>query len=523
MFAPPTTTHAKIRPAVGSRASCVPEEQLGIIVHGSRTSAQLSCTEVPSLQSNKRRERHSQSIAIVGGGVSGIWSALTLAGLGYHNITLIERELRVGGKASAFEHDGRKYPLGAVGTPLALESASFSEEQLFEKPGKFAAKLLGRTGRRLQVLNANNLVLGDATWPVPFPKHELTAQEPVEDWQHAFGAHGRPERFYPNNIDFSKSEELGGSDPVPKRLLPRWGTPQTSWPLVYVSAHGYGVAEARDAPPYYYWARFSQKATNAGGSGPLGFAAPGHNPLGPRGPALRGWDTTSMFEQKLAKAHIQVRTGSAVSAITRAADSVTVRTDDGRVDKYDHLILASDLKASLRFLDATQGERELFSKIRHLPYYTVASFISLPWLATGSVYYLGDHQAPRGGPHDLHASDAGRATAGCPTIMLKANKGSNLTITWAYGGHGVGPAQIEACLHETVLRLGGKFGGVRFFKEWPDYFPHVTQEELRKNFHVHLDAMQGQRRMHMVGEVFNLPLVSECVDWARYIIRRAFA
>ena len=27
----------------------------------------------------------------------------------------------------------------------------------------------------------------------------------------------------------------------------------------------------------------------------------------------------------------------------------------------------------------------------------------------------------------------------------------------------------------------------------------------------------------MVGEVFNLPLVSECVDWARYLIRRQFA
>ena len=26
-----------------------------------------------------------------------------------------------------------------------------------------------------------------------------------------------------------------------------------------------------------------------------------------------------------------------------------------------------------------------------------------------------------------------------------------------------------------------------------------------------------------VGELFNLPLVSECVDWARYVVRRHFA
>ena len=29
-------------------------------------------------------------------------------------------------------------------------------------------------------------------------------------------------------------------------------------------------------------------------------------------------------------------------------------------------------------------------------------------------------------------------------------------------------------------------------------------------------------RTVMVGEVFNLPLVSECVDWARYVVRREF-
>ena len=98
------------------------------------------------------------------------------------------------------------------------------------------------------------------------------------------------------------------------------------------------------------------------------------------------------------------------------------------------------------------------------------------------------------------ASDAGVATAGCPTIMLKANKGSNLTITWAYGGAGVGAPQMEACLRRTVLEMGGRFGGVRFIKPWHDYFPHVDAAALRANFHKQLDARQGQRRTVMVGE-----------------------
>ena len=73
-----------------------------------------------------------------------------------------------------------------------------------------------------------------------------------------------------------------------------------------------------------------------------------------------------------------------------------------------------------------------------------------------------------------------------------------------------------------MLRMGGKFGGVNFIKPWADYFPHVDEAQLRANYHKKLDALQGKRRTVMVGEVFNLPLVSECVDWARYVVRREF-
>lgn len=372
------------------------------------------------------------------------------------------------------------------------------------------------------MLNANHLLLDEkSTWPIPFPRAELTSATPVTDWKRAFGSKGPPERFYPHQIDFSSPDKvkLATESKLLPSLIPRWGQPRSSWPLVYVSAHGYGVAQAKDAPPLYYWTRFAQKSTNAGAAGPLGMAAPGWNPIGPRGPALRGWDSTSLFERKLREAGVSVRTGVAVTSVTRGAEHVSVTTADGSRADFDQLVLAADLKSSLSFLDASPTERELFSKVRHQPYYTVTSLIELPWLATGSVYYLGSNQAPTAG---RDAGDAGRATAGCPTILLKANQGSNLTISWAYGGLGVGAAQIEACLRDTVLRMGGRFGGIRFIKEWPDYFPHVPAEELRANFHQRLDALQGRRRMFMVGEVFNLPLVSECVDWARFLIRRHF-
>lgn len=478
----------------------------------------------PQSETEDDRMRRDKPIAIVGGGVSGIFAALTLVELGYHNVTILEREMRVGGKAAAFEYSKLKYPVGAVGTPLALPEASFGESKLLERPLRFGASLFGRTGRQLQILSANNLVIG-TMWPQPFPASELTNPAPVSDWKGYFGARGSTSRFYPHRIDFaptSAASDLANThSPLSHLVIPRWGAPQTAWPLVYVSAHGYGVAQAADAPPLYYWMRFAQKSTNAGAGGPLGMSGPlGKGPIGPRGPALRGWDSTSLFERKLRAAGVRVRTGSSVTSIVRSSRDVRITTTDGTVGEYDRIVLASDLKGALTYLDADAAERDLFGKIVHQPYYTVTSFISLPWLASGSVYYLGDHQAP-GSARDN--TDAGHATAGCPTIMLKANKQSNLTITWAYGGAGIGAPQMEACLRDTVLKMGGKFGGVHFIKPWHDYFPHVSAADLQDNFHQRLDVLQGRKRMVMVGEIFNLPLVSECVDWARYLVRREFA
>ena len=69
----------------------------------------------------------------------------------------------------------------------------------------------------------------------------------MADWKSAFGAKGAPERFYPHQVDFASPAKSSLTAAAPARqLVPRWGQPRTSWPLVYVSAHGYGVAQAAD-------------------------------------------------------------------------------------------------------------------------------------------------------------------------------------------------------------------------------------------------------------------------------------
>jgi len=109
--------------------------------------AQLAAAEARASEANA-------PIGIIGGGVSGIFAALTLRSLGYHNVTIFESSPRVGGKAGSFEHGGMSFPIGAVSTPFALRESSFTGAQIFEKPIRFAASVVTHSARRLQILGA---------------------------------------------------------------------------------------------------------------------------------------------------------------------------------------------------------------------------------------------------------------------------------------------------------------------------------------------------------------------------------
>lgn len=52
------------------------------------------------------------SVVVLGGGLSGIATAYTLAHAGYRDVTLIERGAKLGGLAGSFQREGHYYPLG---------------------------------------------------------------------------------------------------------------------------------------------------------------------------------------------------------------------------------------------------------------------------------------------------------------------------------------------------------------------------------------------------------------------------
>lgn len=62
----------------------------------------------------------------------------------------------------------------------------------------------------------------------------------------------------------------------------------------------------------------------------------------------------------------RIRSASPVTAVTRSPDAVTVKTADGRIDRYDHVVIATHSDQALALLeDPSPAEREILGRIAY--------------------------------------------------------------------------------------------------------------------------------------------------------------
>ena len=213
---PAALTTTPLRPrfaACSAHAGAVDEPALSSSLRGgfspTDVAQSLQTPAGEALAQARRTSEGSAPIAVIGGGVSGVFAALALRSLGYGSITVIEAAQRLGGKAASFDHGGFSFPIGAVSTPFALREASFTGAQILEKPLRFATSAFAHSRTKLQILDANNLLprrLQGGT-PRRFHASELS-HGATESWKEAFSGTGPPPRFYPHHVDFASKPEL---------------------------------------------------------------------------------------------------------------------------------------------------------------------------------------------------------------------------------------------------------------------------------------------------------------------------
>jgi hypothetical protein len=424
-------------------------------------------------------------IAVIGAGVSGLTAAIYLKKLGYRNVTVFERESYVGGKVLSYEYEGNIYDLGAIiigdeknyknyhellagydipfenfTSPIVahLDGRCCSFEHFFKTNYSFA-----RTLRAL----FNMLFLG-----FKFKKY-LSG-----------GFVDAAPELYINFEDFMHKYKI---EPIADTLCP------------FLIGCGYGCYE--EIPAIYIfrflWLFFRSN--------------------------LRFKNLAKLWREELSSGisgckngcqelwlkiagDLHVETNTEVESIKRNIAGTELNEGlkieivaNGKTRVFDRLIISSPLDETLHYLDVSDEEKQLFSKIVNTDYYVT--------LFKGEGFskslFVRDHIYP--------------STKGKTVAIFCKHCDSNVYTGYQICPPDTHPDELIEILKNDVEKLGGRFDEVITQKNWR-YFPRVDTEALRAGFYERLDELQGQRGTYYIGAIMNFETLENTVDFAKKLV-----
>ncbi len=436
------------------------------------------------------RPTKSDRICIVGAGPGGLSAAFFLTERGYTNVTVLEKNATVGGKARTWWMDGTPIDLGAldvgkdysrvralaelVGQPLVrtapmgvmdfkTETASSQISTLMQSVGKFRlgwllAKYLFLTGVRyadfLEQPGWTGVPL-DLTTPMAgwLERHGLSELRPIFDYACTNFGYGPvdviPAAYLLRFLDFSDMLEVLATD-----LGIR------TWPRNF--KNGY-------------------QSLWEGVAGRLG----------------------------------DVRLGVRIEGITRhpfTADPIHVQVaGEGPPQRYDHAILACCLDATMGNLlsDLSAPERALFGRITTQPYSTTVCRVKgLPRLALGAIPITTDGRVYcliKNWDNGEGAAFYIMNHAGLPPEQLFANIRSDMAALRTLDGKPVEIRVDEIVHHEPH-----------------QYFPHVLSDDLAKGFFDEFERMQGAAHTYFTGGLLGFETVHNTMRYSESLVERFF-
>ncbi|CAN0891898.1 hypothetical protein LINGRAHAP2_LOCUS17235 [Linum grandiflorum] len=162
-------------------------------------------------------------------------------------------------------------------------------------------------------------------------------------------------------------------------------------------------------------------------------------------------------------------------------------------------------------MDLSDLEKELFSKVQTIDYYTTAVKIKgLDDMPVG-FYYFGEFMEDP-------------ATIGHPIALQKYYADSDIFLFWSYGNSAdiMGPTVTELAL-KVVESMGAKAEQVILQRRFK-YFPHVCSQDMKNGFYERLeDELQGQRNTLYVGGLMAFELTERNSSYSMALICKHFA
>lgn len=420
-------------------------------------------------------------VAIVGAGASGLTAARELAKLSAvgkvsYDVTIFEREGRVGGKVCSVSHGGRIHELGAlyqdtVNYPLIYSMANeLGVQYVKDRPSRLW--MIDRTGQ----YSWSRLILRSGL------AHRLPA-ELFRFW--------RLYRMYP---------EI--NEPTITKIAPELRLPLSELferhrlkaierlTSTVMASFGYGYF---DEVPAIYLLKCLPWFLN------------------PRAAmSLRGIDVTyfpegwqSLWETVARTLNVQLDAEiSRIERIRRGRDCEIRISCNGREHYFDRLIISCEPSSLLGRMDYTESERQLFAEVRTHRY--------LISLVEGTDL-----------PHAMFPEHTMMRQSGRVMCIIHFHTDSPYYKTYQQLPPEMSLEQATDLMHQDVRRLGGSIRSVVTQRHW-NYFPHVSTQSLDRGFYDRVEHLQGQHNTYYVGGLLNFESVEHTSRFAKNLVGRYF-
>lgn len=414
---------------------------------------------------DRARPVRARTVAVLGAGASGLAAARELTRAG-HRAIVLEARHGVAGQCASVEIDGRAHDLGGHGyspahhrlaaliAELGLRTADTGPPTVFD-PGT------GRAGpREPEPLCERVLARYRRIRAERFPR----IAEP--GLAHSARALAAPARHWLAEHRLTGLAEVFGAG----YTAAGYGHLDLDLPALYLIKYAEltGLAEGAE-----------RTRTIEGGFGAL-------------------W-------QRVADELPEVRRGVRVERISRGAGGVRLLVD-GSPLLVDDLVITVPLDEVLPVLDATEAERALAGRIRHLDLYTTLGSISgLPG---------GAHTLIR--PHLRSSASRGRCVS-----YHRGHPDRDVLACHAYGREDLDGPAVADLLRADVTGWGGRLHRLHLQRRWR-FMPHFAAADLAAGALEDLEARQGQRHTYHLGALPAFGLVECVLGHAQELIRRHF-
>ncbi|UUX34705.1 FAD-dependent oxidoreductase [Fundicoccus culcitae] len=417
--------------------------------------------------------KQDKKIAIIGGGISGLSASWFLKKKGYTNVTLFEKNNRVGGQAETFYYDESSYELGAfLGLSTQRETLSIMNE-------------LGIDDNKTMI----EWLFYDTKGNQIFQLFDGQTQAFLNEYQHY-------KKIY---IDYPEIEEFGFFN-IPltfEKPFYQWfglNNYDNMGKVLSQYMALFGVSNLQKIPVFYILQVLNYKTLRD----LLKIEIT---------PVLTWGGGLNVFTSKLSFQVPHLKLSSPVTEVKRNFDGIYIKTPY-ETDRFDEVIITTNLKDSLEFLDADDEEFNLFNLIQTK---SMASYLFRVKATTIKSGIIRENLFPnRNGHVFAWWKQNPKTTNSFQIICVYAMDISSMSQK----------EKVDIVISDLAM-IG--FTEIDFFtyRHW-DVLPHVVTEDILDNFYNRLYSLQGNHGTYYSGEILSGITIEKGIQFSKWLIEKYF-